>query len=236
LAKQQELFITNQKLANTFAQLQAEIEELENLYRKTGRVETTNSQLNKARRRQETAGKKMMKTPQALQQAKRAAETHQQRLEKLKAQEKQLLEHLSQLQADNENNPAPVHMILRMDAGFGTDDNITWLVEMGYQIYTKAHNAQVATRLRGMVCPEKPLKRVGKNAEMIAWENQFLHNCPYPLTMALERFHTPDGLKHSALIVYRDDGTQKTLSEWFHFFNGRQLIEAGIKETEPLHT
>ena len=87
------------------------------------------------------------------------------------------------LLTDNENNPAPVHMILRMDAGFGTDAN---------------------------------------------WENQFLHNCPYPLTMALERFHTPDGLKHSTLIVYRDDGRQKTLSEWFHFYNGRQLIEAGI--------
>ena len=48
--------------------------------------------------------------------------------------------------------------------------------------------------------------------------------------MALERFHTPDGLKHSALIVYCDDDQTKTLSQWFHFYNGRQLIEAGIKE------
>ena len=55
--------------------------------------------------------------------------------------------------------------------------------------------------------------------------------CPYPLTMALERFHTPKEQKHSALIVYRDDGLHFTLPAWFNFYNGRQTIEAGIKET-----
>ena len=48
--------------------------------------------------------------------------------------------------------------------------------------------------------------------------------------MALERFHTPDGLKHSTLIVYRDEQQTKTLRQWFDFYNRRQLIEAGIKE------
>ncbi len=66
---------------------------------------------------------------------------------------------------------------------------------------------------------------------MIAFDEQFIHNCPYPLTIALERFHTPDGFRHSALIVYRDDGQRKTLSQWFNFYNGRQLISAGIKES-----
>ena len=183
----------------------------------------------------------MLNIPPALRQAKRAAETHQQRLEKLRAQEAQLIEYLAQLQADNDQNPDPVPMILRMDAGFGTDANITWLIEMGYHIYTKAHNVQVATRLVGMLSKETPsrcqrsaglpLNRVGKNAAMIAWDKQFLGHCPYPLTMALERFHTPDGLKHSALIVYRDDGQVLTLPCWFNFYNGRQLIEAGIKES-----
>jgi hypothetical protein len=43
--------------------------------------------------------------------------------------------------------------------------------------------------------------------------------------MALERFHTPEKQKHSALIVYRDDGQQFALPAWFHFYNGRQTIE-----------
>ena len=33
------------------------------------------------------------------------------------------------------------------------------------------------------------------------------------------------------MIVYRDDGQQLTLPAWFGFYNGRQTIEAGIKET-----
>ena len=49
--------------------------------------------------------------------------------------------------------------------------------------------------------------------------------------MALERFHTPKDQKHSVLIAYRDDGQHFTLPAWFNFYNGRQTIEAGIKET-----
>lgn len=120
----------------------------------------------------------------------------------------------------------------------GTEKNITWLIEIGYHIYTKAHNAQVANKLKSQVETSTRFSRVGKNAEMTAFGQQFLHKCPYPfgwreepdapLTMALQRFHTPDGLKHSTLIVYRDDGCKKTLSQWFHFYNSRQQIEAGI--------
>jgi hypothetical protein len=33
---------------------------------------------------------------------------------------------------------------------------------------------------------------VGKNAEMVAWESERITNCPYPLAVALERFHIGD--------------------------------------------
>jgi len=66
---------------------------------------------------------------------------------------------------------------------------------------------------------------------MAAWGEQLIANCPYPLTVALERFHQPNGLKHSALIAFRDDGQCLTLPNWFDFYNARQIIEAGIKET-----
>jgi hypothetical protein len=72
---------------------------------------------------------------------------------------------------------------------------------------------------------------VGNNAEMIDCGQQAMANCPYPLHLALERFHTPAGLKHSTLIAYRDDDQTLTLPAWFDFYNARQLIEAGIKET-----
>ncbi len=61
------------------------------------------------------------------------------------------------MEADNAANPDPVKMIARLDAGFGTDPNVTWLIEMGYIVYTKAFSAQVAAKLKAQVNPEAAL-------------------------------------------------------------------------------
>ena len=218
-------------LPEEVARLEDEVAELEVTYCAQGRKEKPYSRLAKARRRLASARKKLKKAPKNLQQVQQAAKTHWRRLACLQAEHDELTVHLAQLQADNENNPKPVIIILRIDAGFGTGPNITWLIEMGYIVYTKAHNAQVAAGLLSKLKPEALWDQVGKNAEMIAWGEHQITNCPYPLTVALERFHTPDGLKHSALIAYRDDGQSLTLSAWFDFYNAREIIEAGIKES-----
>jgi hypothetical protein len=93
---------------------------------------------------------------------------------------------------------------------------------MGYVVYTKAHNAQVAASLLNKLEPGTTCVKVGKNAEMMGWGEHHITHCPYSLTVALERFHTPSGLKHSALIAYRDDGQSLTLPAWFDFYNARQ--------------
>jgi hypothetical protein len=231
LDKQKAVKVQLETLPKEVARLKAEVTTLEAAYRDRGREEKPHSQLAKARRRLAAAQKKLKKAPRYLQKAQRAAATHRGRLERLQAEQAELTAHLARLRADNESNPNPVSIILRIDAGFGTGPNITWLIEMGYFVYTKAHNAQVAAGLMNKLKPETTWVRVGKNAEMTAWGQYHMANCPYPLTVALERFHTPDGLKHSALIAYRDDGQCLTLPAWFDFYNGRQTIEAGIKET-----
>jgi hypothetical protein len=187
--------------------------------------------LAKARRRLASVQKKLERAPQQLQQAEQATATHRKRLAELQAERAELVAYLAELQTDNERNVDPVVIILRIDAGFGTGPNITWLIEMGYIIYTKAYSAQVAASLLNQLEPGTTWTKVGKNAEMIGWDEHYITHCPYPLTVAVERFHTPSGLKHSALIAYRDDGLSLTLSAWFDFYNGRQIIEAGIKET-----
>ena len=48
--------------------------------------------------------------------------------------------------------------------------------------------------------------------------------------MALERFYTGQTLKHSALLHFGTDPATQNLTAWFEHYNGRQLIEAGIKE------
>jgi hypothetical protein len=187
--------------------------------------------LAKARRQLASARKRLSKAPQALQRTQQAVATHEARLADLRAEHEELTVHLTRLQDDNAGNNDSVMIIVRVDAGFGTGPNITWLLEMGYTLYTKAYNAQVTASLLKQLTPESRWCRVGKNAEMIAFGERYITNCPYPLTVALERFHTPQGLKHSTLIAYRDDGQCLTLCAWFEFYNARQTIEAGVKET-----
>jgi len=231
LAKKRDLLDLQDTLPLMVTQLETEVAMLEATSQAQGRPERPHSMLAKARHRLAAARGKLAKLPELWQKAEQAVASHRARLDQLLAERTKLKAHLARLKADNESNPDPVPVILRLDAGFGTGPNLAWLIEMGYIIYTKAFNAQVAAKLRGQVQPGDRWTRVGKNADMVAWEEQYINGCPYPLTMALERFHTPEKQKHSALIVYRDDGQQFTLPAWFKFYNGRQTIEAGIKET-----
>jgi len=69
---------------------------------------------------------------------------------------------------------------------------------------------------------------------MMAWPNLQLKHCPYPVNIALERFYTGKTLKHSALLHFGTDPATQHLETWFDHYNGRQLIEAGIKESKPV--
>jgi hypothetical protein len=156
---------------------------------------------------------------------------HQARL----AEQQRLLNDLrawrGQLEQENQCNPdPPVYCEARMDAGFTSGDNLTWLLEMGYCPNTKAPNVQTTTALQARLTGQTHWVRVGDNAEMIAWNDYLLHGCPYPLTVALERFKTGQRYKYATLIQYRDDGQFPTLPAWFHQYNERQTIEAGNKE------
>ena len=136
-----------------------------------------------------------------------------------------------QLQADNRANPdPPPYLEVRMDAGFASGDNLTWLLEMGYSPNTKALNQRVTAALRGRLTDHTPWVRVGENADMTAWGDYRLHDCPFPLTVALERFKVKGEYHYATLIQYRDDGVLPTLPEWFHHYNARQTIEAGNKQ------
>jgi cell division protein FtsB len=218
-------------LPHTSSQLEAKVTALEAAYRERARAEKPHSKLAKVRRRLASARKKLNQAPMALQKAQQTVATHQARLADLRTEYEELTAHLIRLQDDNAQNDDPVRIIVRVDAGFGTGPNITWLLEMGYTVYTKAHNAQVTASLLKQLTPESKWRRVGKNAEMVGFGERHITHCPYPLTVALERFHTPRGVNHGALIAYRDDGQCLTLSAWFDFYNARQIIEAGVKET-----
>ena len=106
---------------------------------------------------------------------------------------------LPRFRKENRTNQSPIEADFRLDAGFGTYDNMARLVEMGYEVYTKPYGHKVMQALRNKVSETSAWTRVGANAEMVAWSKLTLKGCPYPLDVTLERFYTGQTLKHSNL-------------------------------------
>lgn len=143
----------------------------------------------------------------------------------------QMLAWRTALEDDNRTNPnPPPYVEARMDAGFMSGENLTWLIEMGYCPNTKAPNDRTTVALRARLEDTARWVRVGPNAEMVAWDNHILHGCPFPVTVALERFKVGDTFKYATLICFRDYASSPTLPAWFQGYNDRQTIEAGNKE------
>jgi len=150
-------------------------------------------------------------------------------------EEKILQARLKRFEQENAANPNPVEVRFRIDAGFGTYDNIALLIEMGYELYTKLHNHKAVQAVQKLLQPDTVWTKVGKNAEMVSWSDLKLDRCSYPLHVALERFHVGDDkIKHSVLAYFGDAPVTQDLPTWFATYNGRQTIEAGIKETKQV--
>ena len=171
-----------------------------------------------------------------LAQAQALAERQRSRLlaqaETYRAEEQRLEARYQQLDEENARQSQPPRCQIRLDAGFASGENLTELLELGYEVDTKSANSAVVQALRSRVTAETVWTPVGKNAEMVAWSDYTLHTCPYPLRVGLERFSTPQGVLHSVLIRFQSDPADSgcDLGQWFHEYNGRQTIEAGNKE------
>jgi hypothetical protein len=143
--------------------------------------------------------------------------------------EQHLRQRLEQFEQENATNAFPIRAIFRLDAGFSSRENLAWLIEMGYEVYTRPYGNWLLTRLK-QLAREQTWLRVGSNAELITWKQMQLKDFPYPLDLALQRFHTGEKLKHTLLLHFGTDAVTDDPAGWFTFYNARQTIEAGIKE------
>jgi hypothetical protein len=141
-----------------------------------------------------------------------------------------LQQRLKTFEADNHSHIFPIQAVFWIDAGFGTRENVAWLIEMGYEVYTKPYSDWLTPRLKLETNPQTCWIRVGSNAEMIAWKNRTFADFPYPLDVRLERFYTGKTQRFGTLIHFGQDPVTTNLPTWFHHYNARQTIEAGIKE------
>ena len=162
----------------------------------------------------------------------RAITHHQTYLKELAARVTELKTWLAQLEADNRINPDPPVCEVRMDSGFSGGEQVAWLIEMGYQVNTKAPSDKTTQVLRRQVSPKTTWTRMGANAEMTEPAEYTLKDCPYPLRVSLERFKVGKSYRYATLLQFRDAGTPPPVDAWFQSYNGRQTIEAGNKESK----
>lgn len=213
---------------------QKAVQEWELDYQTRQRQERPTSQLALARKRCQAAEHRGKSRTKAFRLAQQRLEKTQVLLSEQQTELGRLRDRLVRFEKENQSNCQVVEAEFRLDAGFGTYENIALLIEMGYEIYTKAHNHRLVMSLKNKTTSETVWERVGANAVMVGWKGMSLKHCPYPLDVGLERFYTGQTLKHSALLHFGEDPVTLNLPGWFQKYNGRQIIEAGIKESKQV--
>ena len=235
--QQQAVKQAKQRLAETEQQVQEyqkQVDELEQAYQTRKLQERPTSRLAQARSHLQAAIKRAISRTSACREAQRQLDKTTAKLCHQQTELAVLDERLLRFERENATNSEPVAAEVRLDGGFGTYENVALLIEMGYDLYTKPHSHKIVAYLKQQVDDSTAWTRVGANAELVAWRTLHLAHCPYPLDVALERFYTGNTLKHSALWHFGAQPVTEQLPGWFEQYNGRQTIEAGIKESKQV--
>lgn len=213
------------------AEWSREQQQLEHEYQQAGRQPTTHCKLARARHKKATYEQRLPRTENALGVAQKRMARCERKYVAAQEEADRLREHHQQLLAENERNPHPVRALFRLDGGFASQENIAWLIEMGYDVDTKARSTAVRDGLIASLTPATVWQQVGSNAVLTAWPKTTANGYfSYPVDLALARYQLGKATRHSVLVHYSDDDASADLDGWFHRYNARQTIEAGIKE------
>jgi len=222
--------VAKDSVAGDLEQAQCRLATLQAEYDERQRPERPNSYLAKSRRKVSTCQQRLARRKKVIDKAVQWLDRQHARLAAWETQKEPLEERLQRFGAENAGNPAPIAAIFRLDAGFGTPDNIALLIEMGYEVYSKPYGNWLSGVQTVKRTAQKAWQQVGKNAEMQAWKAIKLDDFPYSLDLGIERLWTSKGYRFSALLHFGKRDVTADLPAWFHDYNARQLIEAGNKE------
>jgi hypothetical protein len=187
------------------------------------------SKLAQARKRKASWEHQLRSAFEQENQARRAVRQHRQRLEMLVAERDALLNWLAQLEVDNATQPNPVRIRWLLDGGFGDAANVTYLIEMGYDVYTIAHNGKTSLALLKEIPDDAQWTQAGPRTQALDMDRHKLGDCPYPVRLTLLRWQVGDALKHSTLISFSEAQALPT-ADLFPTYHERQDVEAGIKQ------
>ncbi|RPJ43715.1 MAG: hypothetical protein EHM21_11130 [Chloroflexi bacterium] len=213
---------------------QAQVTQLEQVYAAKDRPERACSQLAKAHQQLERLHKRLTQAAEKDHKLAKSLQRLQQQWAQHEQTGQELTQRLAHLIQENEHNAQPLRILLRMDAGFGSYANLIELIELGYEIYTKARSAQVVRSLLAEVPADFAWVRVGPDALLATWQGFRLPNFAYPVQVAVARFKDPPHLKHNVLLYFGPESRCEQPQAWYVFYNGRQTIEAGIKEQKHI--
>lgn len=215
-------------LGNQLQELRQQLTELETSY--TGKKVGPTSQLAQARQRKSKWERQLGTALAQERQAHRAIEQHQVRLETLMAERAKLLTWLAQLELDNATCPNPVRIRWLLDGGFGDAGNVTYLIEMGYDFYTMAHNGKTTQALLKGIPSDAQWVPAGVRTQVWDSDCHTLGDCPYPVRLTLLRWSGQNkGFNYSTLISFSETDVLPT-EELFPTYHQRQDVEAGIKQ------
>jgi len=223
-----------EEVSQQVQQWEHSVQETEATYEKKERPVRPNSRLTQYRAKLISYENRQKRRAATLNQAEKRLKRQQKEWQEWQSEMDLLQARLQQFEQDNQNNIAPIQAIFRLDAGFGTLENVALLIEMGYEVYSKPHGNWLLGRLKHWVNQQSPWERVGKNAEMMAWAAKELPDFPYLLDLGLERFQIGQQMQFGGLIHFGQDAVATHLTEWFERYNQRQTIEAGNKEEKQV--
>jgi|WetSurMetagenome_2_1015567.scaffolds.fasta_scaffold88358_1 hypothetical protein len=240
-ARQKHLEEHQQKLAEAQANLveaqrqtqvlQSELAQMRQDYLANQRVERPTGQLALLRKRVEVWQARGVRREQQVTQAAHLCERSQGFLSEFQTKRQALQERLDCFREENRTNPHPIRAVFRLDAGFGTWENMALLIELGYEVYTKANNHLTVDVLHKSLVDTQAWQPVGEKAEMQSRKDFQPENFCYPVDVGLARFqHSPTLWKQSLLLHFGLDPVASDCKRWFDYYNGRQTIEAAIKE------
>jgi hypothetical protein len=213
---------------------QEQVDELETTYQLRECLERPTSRLGLAHQRLAVFQRRLARRQKALIKAQSVLEWTAGLLAQQQQEENTLRERLERFTQENVANPNPIRAVFRLDAGFGTYENLALLIEMGYEVYTKLQNQQIVRNLQKQIPLEADWTLVGPGVQMISCSSSALETFAYSVDVGLEHFTRESKTKYSALLHFGPDPVAQDLPGWFNFYNHRQTIEAGIKESKQV--
>jgi hypothetical protein len=208
--------------------LKREIADLE--AQRAGKVVRPHSRLSQAYRHKASQERQLQSSLAQESQIRQVLVRHQDHLAELQAQREELIAWLAQLELDNQTLAYPVCIRWLLDGGFGDTANVTYLIELGYDLYMIAHNGKITQVLLEQLEPEATWTQVGSRTQAIEPSStQAFGTCPYPLRLTLLRWQAGETTRHTTLLSF-SEGEPLSLTALFPTYHHRQDIEAGIKQ------